>query len=117
MRSNIGLRHVIKCNLAVVYREQDTIAKRVVGAAAVGLTRFEWERALAKPTSNLAAYEYVLRGRGELSHDTRDSNDEASELFQRAIDLDPNYADAYAAARSPTCDLPLLIRRLPNRLL
>jgi len=30
-------------------------------------------------------------------HDTRDSNDEASELFQRAIDLDPTYADAYAA--------------------
>ena len=71
--------------------------RRVVGAAAVGLTRFEQERALAKPTGNLAAYEYVLRGRGAMSHDTRDSNDEASELFQRAIDLDPSYADAYAA--------------------
>ena len=52
---------------------------------------------LAKPTSNLAAYEYVFRGRDALSHETRVSNDEASELFQRAIDLDPNYADAYAA--------------------
>jgi adenylate cyclase len=80
-----------------IFAVQDTIAKSVVGAAAVELTRFERERALAKPTGNLAAYEYVLRGRGELSHDTRDSNDEASELFQRAIDLDPNYADAYAA--------------------
>ena len=80
-----------------IFSVQDTIAKRVVGAAAVELTRFERERALAKPTSNLAAYEYVLRGRGALSHDTRDSNDEASELFQRAIDLDPNYAEAYAA--------------------
>jgi tetratricopeptide (TPR) repeat protein len=63
----------------------------------VELTRFERERALAKPTTNLAAYEYVLRGRGVFLHDTRESNDEASELFQRAIDLDPNYADAYAA--------------------
>ena len=80
-----------------IFAVQDTIAKSVVGAAAVELTRFERERALAKPTSNLAAYEYVLRGRGALSHDTRDSNDEASALFQRAIDLDPNYADAYAA--------------------
>lgn len=61
------------------------------------LTRFERERALARPTSNLAAYEYVLRGRGALSNDTREGNDEASELFQRALDLDPNYADAYAA--------------------
>jgi tetratricopeptide (TPR) repeat protein len=63
----------------------------------VKLTRFEQQRALAKPTNSLAAYEYVLRGRDFFSHATRDDNDEASELFQRAIDLDPNYADAYAA--------------------
>jgi TolB-like protein len=80
-----------------IFTVQDTIAKSVVGAAAVEVTRFERERALTKPTSNLAAYEYVLRGRGAWSHETRDSNDEAIDLFQRAIDLDPGYADAYAA--------------------
>ena len=80
-----------------IFAVEDTIAKSVVGAAAVEITRFERERALAKPTSNLAAYEYVLRGRGALSHDTREANDQASELFESAIDLDPNYADAYAA--------------------
>jgi adenylate cyclase len=80
-----------------IFAVQDDIAKRVVGVAAVKLTRFEQERALAKPTSSLAAYEYVLRGRDFLSHATRDDNDKASELFQRAIDLDPNYAEAYAA--------------------
>ena len=80
-----------------IFAVQDDIAKRVVGAAAVTLTRFEQNRGLAKPTSNLAAYEYVLRGRELLSHETRDNNDEASELFQKAVDLDPNYADAYAA--------------------
>ncbi len=80
-----------------IFAVQDDIARRVVGAAAVKLTRFEQQRALAKPTNNLAAYEYVLRGRDFFSHATPDANDEASELFQRAIDLDPNYADAYAA--------------------
>jgi class 3 adenylate cyclase/TolB-like protein/Tfp pilus assembly protein PilF len=80
-----------------IFSVQDDIVKRVVGAAAVKLTRFEEQRALAKPTKSLAAYEYVLRGRDFFSHATRDDNDEASELFQRAIDLDPNYADAYAA--------------------
>jgi adenylate cyclase len=80
-----------------IFTVQDTIAKRVVSAAAVKLTRFEEERAQAKPPHNLAAYEYVLRGREALSHETREANDEASELFQRAIDLDPGYADAYAA--------------------
>ena len=80
-----------------IFAVQDKIAKRVVAAVAVKLTRFEQERILAKPTRNLAAYENVLRGRDAFSHATLQSNDDASELFQRAIDLDPNYADAYAA--------------------
>jgi len=80
-----------------IFAVQEKIAQRVVGAAAVKLTRFEKERALAKPTNNLAAYEYVLRGREAFSQETRDDNDEAIDLFQHAIDLDPNYADAYAA--------------------
>jgi TolB-like protein len=80
-----------------IFGVQDDIARRVVGAAAVRLTRFERDRALAKPTESLAAYEYVLRGREHLSRATRDSSDEAQDMFQRAIDLDPSYAAAYAA--------------------
>jgi TolB-like protein len=80
-----------------IFAVQDDIARRVVGAAAVKLTRFERERVLTKPTENLAAYESVLRGREFLLHASRDKNDEAAALFQRAIDLDPNYAAAYAA--------------------
>ncbi len=79
-----------------IFGVQDDIAKRVVGAAAVTLTRFERDRALAKPTSSLAAYEYVLRGREHFTHTTRDGNDQAQDMFQRAIDLDPSYAAAYA---------------------
>ena len=40
-----------------IFAVQDDIARRVVGAAAVQLTRVEQERVLAKPTSGLAAYE------------------------------------------------------------
>jgi adenylate cyclase len=79
-----------------IFDVQQDIARRVVGAAAVKLTRFERDRALAKPTENLAAYEHVLRGREHFSRATRDSNDEAQDMFQRAIDLDPSYAAAYA---------------------
>jgi adenylate cyclase len=80
-----------------IFDVQEDIARRVVGAAAVKLTRFERDRALAKPTESLAAYEYVLRGREVPgSRATRDSNDEAQDMFQRAIDLDPSYAAAYA---------------------
>ena len=80
-----------------IFGVQEDIARRVVGAAAVKLTRFERERALGKPTNSLAAYEYVLRGRDVFSHATRESNHEAREMFQRAIELDPSYAGAYAA--------------------
>jgi adenylate cyclase len=79
-----------------IFDVQRDIARRVVGAAAVKLTRFERDRVLAKPTENLAAYEYVLRGREHFSRATRDSNEEAQDMFQRAIDLDPGYAAAYA---------------------
>jgi hypothetical protein len=64
-----------------IFAVQANIARRVVGAAAVKFTRFEEERVLAKPTSKLAAYEFVLRGREVFSQETRDDNDEAMELF------------------------------------
>jgi adenylate cyclase len=80
-----------------IFGVQEDIADRVVGAAAVRLTRFERERALAEPTKSLDAYEYVLRGREVYSHATRESNHEAQDLFRHAIDLDPRYAAAYAA--------------------
>jgi len=35
-------------------------------------------------------------GREHFSRATRDRNDEAQDMFQRAIDLDPSYAAAYA---------------------
>jgi adenylate cyclase len=79
-----------------IFAVQEDIARRVVGAAAVKLTRFERERALERPTKNLDAYEYVLRGREVFSHTTREGNHEAQDMFRRASDLDPNYADAYA---------------------
>jgi TolB-like protein len=63
-----------------IFGVQDDIAKRVVGAAAVTLTRFERDRALAKPTASLAAYEYVLRGREYFTHATRDDNDQAQDM-------------------------------------
>jgi adenylate cyclase len=87
-----------------IFDVQQDIARRVVGAAAVKLTRFERDRALAKPTQSLAAYEYVLRGREHLSRANRDSNDDAQDMFQRAIDIDPSYAEAYAQLGLTLCE-------------
>src|SRR5262249_57517628 len=81
---------------SAIFELQQDIGRRGVGAAAVKLRRSERDRSLAKHTDIIAAYEYVLRGREHFSRATRDSNDEAQDMFQRAIDLDPSYAAAYA---------------------
>jgi len=86
-----------KTQLKDIFSVQDEIAERVVAALAVRLTRFERDRVLRKPTENLTAYEYVLRGRDLFTNATREMNDEARAMFARAIELDPNYAAAYAA--------------------
>jgi TolB-like protein len=79
-----------------VFAVQDAVTRQVAGALAVNLTRVEQRRALSKPTESLDAYDLVLRGRERLLRDTRGTNREARQLFERAAELDPKYADAYA---------------------
>jgi adenylate cyclase len=73
---------------------QDQITRRISGALAVRVTSLELAESAAKPPSNLEAYDLVLRGRDLLSRLTRSANAEARALFERAIELDPNYAPA-----------------------
>jgi adenylate cyclase len=79
-----------------VFAVQDAITRRVAGTLASNVTRIEEQRAVAKPPGNLDAYDLVLRGRAELRRTTRASNREARHQFERALQLDPNYATAYA---------------------
>jgi TolB-like protein/class 3 adenylate cyclase/Tfp pilus assembly protein PilF len=79
-----------------VFALEDAITRRVAGTLAANLTRVEEQRALAKPPDNLDAYDLVLRGRAELRRTTRSGNREARQYFERALQLDPNYAAAYA---------------------
>ena len=79
-----------------VFAVQDAVTRQVVGALAVNLTQFEQRRAFAKPTESLDAYDLVLRGRAGFVASTRRANREARQLFERAAEIDPKYADAYA---------------------
>jgi adenylate cyclase len=88
---------IYNAKLKDIFALQDQITQRIVGLTAVKLTRLERQRVLRQPTANLAAYELVLRGRAGLTDPTQTANDEARDLFQRAVQLDPNYAAAYAA--------------------
>jgi len=82
--------------VADVFDLQEKITRHIVRALAVKLTEIEQRRAFARPTRSLEAYDYVLRGRALIRLSARKENFKARELFRRAIELDPNYASAYA---------------------
>lgn len=77
---------------------QDNVTSNVVGAIAPKLQREEIKRARRKPTENLDAYDYYLRGLVKARRWTKDSNREALQLFCKAIELDPSLASAYGMA-------------------
>jgi TolB-like protein/Tfp pilus assembly protein PilF len=81
-----------------IFELQDQIAGDVVGNIAPQLERAEIERAKRKPTENLNAYDYYLRGMANLNRGTREAIEEALPLFEKAIQLDASYASAYGMA-------------------
>jgi TolB-like protein/cytochrome c-type biogenesis protein CcmH/NrfG len=83
--------------LADLFTLQDKITAQVAGVLAIRVAQIEQRRALAKPTESLEAYDYVLRARPALQRPARASIAEARTRLRRAIELDPNYAAAYAA--------------------
>jgi adenylate cyclase len=80
-----------------IFAVQDQITRRISGTLAVRLTNLEIARSAAKRPDSLEAYDLVLRGRALSTHSVRADNAEARRLFERAIELDPNYALAYVA--------------------
>jgi TolB-like protein len=81
-----------------IFDLQDQVTANAVGAIAPKLEKAEIERAKRKPTENLDAYDYLLRGMAIIHQWNRETNNEALRLFYRAIELDPDFASAYGMA-------------------
>jgi tetratricopeptide (TPR) repeat protein len=79
-----------------VFAIQSEVAQRIAGALSARLSTVELEHIAKKPTDNLDAYAFYLRGRDYFYRYNRDDNERAIELFQRALAIDPRYALAYA---------------------
>jgi TolB-like protein len=77
---------------------QDDMTSSIVGAIAPKLQSAEIKRARRKPTENLGAYDYYLRGLAKARRPTVEANDEALQLFREAIALDTRLACAYGMA-------------------
>ena len=83
-------------DLSDIFALQDEIAQSIVIAIEPTLRAAEIKRAKAKPTESLDAYDLYLRALSELRPLSDASCQRADQLLRRAIDLDPNYADALA---------------------
>jgi tetratricopeptide (TPR) repeat protein len=81
-----------------IFDLQDQVTSSVVGAIAPKLEQAEIERAQRKPTENLDAYEYYLRGMASVHQGTRTANSEALRLFYIAMERDRGFATAYGMA-------------------
>jgi non-specific serine/threonine protein kinase len=79
-----------------VFAIQDEIATKIAQQLQVVLTEPE-KQAIAKvPTADVRAYDFYLRGRQFFHQFRRKGFDFAREMFAKAIELDPQYARAYA---------------------
>jgi adenylate cyclase len=79
-----------------IFTVQEEIARMITRALAVRLT-IEEEKQMGRPyTSSEVAWEYYMRGAELYRRYTPQDNAHARELFEKAIDLDPQFARAFA---------------------
>ena len=79
-----------------VFAIQDEIARKIAEALHLVLSEEERRGLAQAPTQNVQAYEAYLRGRFFLHRLQKASVRHAKEMFEQAIDIDPEYALAYA---------------------
>ncbi|MBI2683474.1 MAG: protein kinase [Acidobacteriales bacterium] len=89
-----------------VFAIQDEIARSIAQALRITLTPQEQKIIAQKPTENLQAYDYYLRGR---SYSRRENLEFALQMFEQAIKLDPKFAMAHAGVAN-ACGLYFELR-------
>jgi len=82
--------------LSDMFTVQDRISEHVADALTLSLSKAERERLTRPETSSPEAYQLYLKGRSYWNKRTQETAKRAIDYFQQAIDLDPNYALAYA---------------------
>ncbi len=85
-------------DLKDIFALQDEISHKIVVTLRVEVDEAEMERIRRIPTENLTAYESLQRGWGFYGDPTKSAiTQQARQMFERAIELDPMYSAAYAS--------------------
>jgi TolB-like protein/predicted Zn-dependent protease len=81
--------------LTDIFAVQDEIVQQIVENLRVEVYEAELARVRHMPTNNLTAYDAFLRGMGYASRLAKEMNPQARQMFEQAIVLDPQYAEAH----------------------
>jgi adenylate cyclase len=84
-------------DLTDIFELQDKVSSSVIGAISPKLEKAEIALARQKPTQHLGAYDCYLRGLSSFYEFTREGHRDAMPFFQKAAEIDPEFALAYAA--------------------
>ncbi|MGN6392377.1 MAG: protein kinase domain-containing protein [Gemmatimonadales bacterium] len=103
--------------LEEVFTVQSRIAEQVATALDLALMPTHHAVLAAKPTENLRAYDFFLRGNEYLGRAGAEDLHRAEEMYARATELDPSFAAAFARlARSHIWQFHLYSDRTERRL-
>jgi TolB-like protein/predicted Zn-dependent protease len=78
-----------------IFALQDEIVQKIVTTLRLQLALQEQGYIVRKHTDNLEAYDTFLRGQEYYFRYTQEANAQARQLYEKAIELDPQYAEAY----------------------
>ncbi|MCK4427470.1 MAG: protein kinase [candidate division Zixibacteria bacterium] len=79
-----------------VFEVQSDVSQKVAQALEIKLTRNQIQRIEKKPTISIKAYDYYLRGRDYYWRLGKEDLDFAIQMYKKALEVDPQYALAYA---------------------
>ncbi|MBX2826753.1 MAG: hypothetical protein KTR22_01235 [Flavobacteriaceae bacterium] len=82
--------------LTDIFTIQTEISEEIVNSLEINLTSNEQSKISEIQTQNIEAYKLFLMGRKEADKRNRESIAKSIQLYEQALELDPNYAEAMA---------------------
>lgn len=79
-----------------VFEVQDEITSKIAAIVMPEVQSFEHRRTVSKRTEDLTAWDYYLRGMETFNDETCPGTAAALEMFDKAVEHDPNFSDAWA---------------------
>ena len=83
-------------DLTDIFAIQSEVAQQIAAALKTTLTPADKERIAQRPTANIEAYDFYVQGRERYYRYRKEDNDQAIELFRKALVIDPRFALAQA---------------------